>query len=532
MIPVKIFKKAKATPSSSRGSSSGISTYADTVLSETAKEALHANTADEATHASEAAHAALAKNLDPDSSDWQTIDNKDLETKKNAISETLTETEKRYLSKLNDDSTAGKIIFQKGFESDENSKFKKDIKVSGGAEIGNGVLIKGQSAEDLFKTEDYVSGSKGLNIWRDGRGRICGEIDKLTVRLKAIFAELEIRRKSFVGGNLMLSPAGSKIISVEKIVNTDTNAIVSYKCFFKADDGTTATTNTWKKGDLAVCQTFNIKEGTYKDVSNRYYWRLVIDAGDGYITLGNGEGQYDAAGTDEPLAGDVLVMRGNNTDTDRQSVIEFITGDSEPKISMTTGISGFTIGDEVVRISPSDTHFSSRIFRITDYDGQKIPIVLDKGAWDKDTTYYYYNRVSYNGSLWLLDGIAQGSSVKGVEPVEKTQTQWSKQVNKGDDGEKGDSEIIVTVYSDTGNVIRNGSGTIQLTAVVTSANVVLTNIPDIAYNWKRTSTDTKSDTGWNSRHEGAGKSITVTQEDIFRQAMFEVDVDTAQIKNI
>ena len=39
--------------------------------------------------------------------------------------------------------------------------------------------------------------------------------DYLTVRLKAYFAELEIRRLSYVGGSIVLTPAGSKIASVE-----------------------------------------------------------------------------------------------------------------------------------------------------------------------------------------------------------------------------------------------------------------------------------------------------------------------------
>lgn len=51
--------------------------------------------------------------------------------------------------------------------------------------------------------------------------------------------------------------------------------LIGWQCYILADDGTTATQNTWTKYDQAKCQTFNIQSGTYRGVENKFYWRLV-----------------------------------------------------------------------------------------------------------------------------------------------------------------------------------------------------------------------------------------------------------------
>ena len=52
--------------------------------------------------------------------------------------------------------------------------------------------------------------------------------------------------------------------------------------------------------------------------------------------------------------------------------------------------------------------------------------------------YYYNNSVTYNGSLWVLDGVAVGASVvAGTEPKDGS-TVWTKQVSKAASTNAGD----------------------------------------------------------------------------------------------
>lgn len=92
------------------------------------------------------------------------------------------------------------------------------------------------------------------------------------------------------------------------------------------------------------------------------------------------------------------------------------------------------------------------------------------------------------------------------------------------DGEDGEDAYSVQIYTDNGNIIKNGQGQVTLTAVVMKGGETLTDIPAASYSWKRTSTDTDSDTAWNSQHSGVGATITVSALEIWKRALFECQV--------
>lgn len=88
--------------------------------------------------------------------------------------------------------------------------------------------------------------------------------------------------------------------------------------------------------------------------------------------------------------------------------------------------------------------------------------------------------------------------------------------------------LKVKVLSDTGNVIHNGEGKVELTAYVYYRNVDITErIYEGRFSWKRESADTTGDRIWNRLHEGIGRRCTVTDEDVDRNAIFtcEVNID-------
>lgn len=129
-------------------------------------------------------------------------------------------------------------------------------------------------------------GAQGFSYYLDDYGKSHLWVDTLNVRMKALFAQLEIRKISYSGGTTIFSNAGSTLAKVAAISDTNGN-VLAYKCYATADDGTTRTANWWKVGMMALCQTFNVKDtGNYENVSNRYYWRLCIGVGQETLTDG------------------------------------------------------------------------------------------------------------------------------------------------------------------------------------------------------------------------------------------------------
>lgn len=185
---------------------------------------------------------------------------------------------KYFLSKQYDDIAQGQIRFMKGLKIGDG---EKGVDAKGNAKLADAVLsdVIVDRVHDVDSTpaDRVVVGAKGFDLYLGEDGKSHLYIDFLVARVKAFFAQLEIRRVSYSGGTTIFSNAGSTIAKVMELKNG--NDTVAYKCYAVADDGTTKTMNWWHVGMMALCQTFNVKSGTSNDVSNRYYWRLVVDTG-------------------------------------------------------------------------------------------------------------------------------------------------------------------------------------------------------------------------------------------------------------
>lgn len=398
----------------------------------------------------------------------------------------------RAISKLHDDTASGLITFLQGMAlgSDGQWSFNKD---------GEGRLYRMfLNGDENVMVASNIASNNCVNDARtgfmvtddDGTKYSYMEIDKLYVRYKAVFDELEIRKRTYVGGNAMFSDAASKIVGVEwldKVGNTTTDItkIHDFKCHLKTDDGTTQTQNLWRVNDLALCQTFNIKENKDTGVQNKAYWRKVTAVGDDYICLSNVDGEYEGFGVDHngdaaiygtsakvvlagadgvvsdgdvltdgadevkvpadfPEAEDAIVQCGNASDPTRQNMIELLTytpnvdsvlygGGAAPALIQYAGINGFTLnGKAKTVISPSGNVFRAKSFIIDLGGDASVHVPLDMGEWEQGTEYPYYARVSHKGELWLLNGIIEGETTK-EEPG--TKNAWTRQVAKGKDGD-------------------------------------------------------------------------------------------------
>ena len=203
------------------------------------------------------------------------------------------------------------------------------------------------SSDKGFEVGDYVPGELGIGgIFKiDENGDSYLEVDKALFRKIAYFVEIMIKKLSHVGGSIILSPASMKCSKVEE---NETY----YRCYFENEHEGKTINQEFVVGDQARSQTFNIKEGLSQNVSNQYYWRLVVGVGSNYIDLSKADCD---SGSGVPLAGDDIVQLGNRDNPSRQRAIILSSyGEGTPSIIMYRGIKSYSMSDAKMplRLSP------------------------------------------------------------------------------------------------------------------------------------------------------------------------------------
>lgn len=324
---------------------------------------------------------------------------------------------KHFLAKDKDDTAHGTITFEKV------QKFLQGLNIGDGNNYridGNGNAILSSVLVNLLKSLDFnESEQSGFAIKQRSDGKFQMFLTDLIVWGKAIFNTLLIRELSYVGGNIVLSPAAGKISYIKEVYSETTNELIGWKCYLLADDGTTSTINSFKVEDQVRCQTFNIAPGVYENVSNQNYWRLVtkVSAENEVITDAEGNELYDGKkfawiqiakdncmeGSDNPSAGDTIVLMGNRTDKSRQHLLMMETeGDSAPKLTMYRGVNSYTLKDKsIFDVGFDGINIVTKYFKMVNVSGEKIWTPIYLGDWREGTAYEYYNEVTWLGTRWL-----------------------------------------------------------------------------------------------------------------------------------
>ena len=339
-----------------------------------------------------------------------------------------------FVSRLFDGTANGTITFQKvqrllnGFFLGHSNEFSID---------GSGNAILSSVLVNLLKSLDFNEAEQtGFAIKQRSDGKFQMLLTDLIVWGKAIFNTLLIRELSYVGGNIVLSPAAGKISYIKEVYSETTNELIGWKCYLLADDGTTATINSFKVEDQVRCKTFNIKAGVYENVSNRDYWRLVtkVSTENEAITDDEGHELYDGKkfawiqiakdncmeGSDNPAAGDTIVLMGNKDESQksRQHLLLMETeGDSAPKFTMYRGINSYSLKDKAIfDVGFNGINIVSKYYHLTTVDGEKIWTPIYLGDWKEGTAYEYYDEVTWMGTRWLC--IVSEGQTTTAEPSE------------------------------------------------------------------------------------------------------------------
>ena len=458
--------------------------------------------------------------------------------------------DEKSLSRVHDDIAQGIIRFMQGLKLGNGEKGidAEGNAVLGNAVLGNAVLGDVQMLDAVLRrivSLGYDGATQqGFGIVDRGDGKFRLDIHDLQVWGKAIFQELEVRKLSYAGGNVYLSGSGGRIFKTEELIEAD--KLRGWRCWLLADDGTTATQNMWRVGDQARCQTFGLAD---KQKPTRSWWRLVTAVSEENVTLTDEVGNvlYDGkkfgwieiakdnceAGSDVPMAGDTIVLDGNQNpnERDRQGVMILeTTGPNTPRIVAYKGVVGYTHeGCEVFKLSPEGSRIVSTSFEWVSPTGDIIHIVNYRGEWQSGVSYGYYDQVSHGNGVWLCTN-SNGST---TEPKEGN-ADWQL-VMKAEKGDKGDDGVAyqVMITSDTGTVMINGSGEMTLKAtLLRNGEDISDTISNGSWSWWRQSADAEDDAVWNRLHEGVGRSCLITRDDVSRQAQFGCRVYISDSKTI
>ena len=441
-----------------------------------------------------------------------------------------------FLSRKTDDIAQGLIRFMQGLKLGDG---EKGIDADGNAVLGEAVLRRIVSLGYDGATQ------QGFGIVDRGDGKFRLDIHDLQVWGKAVFQELEVRKLSYAGGNVYLSGSGGRIFKAEELYD-EAGKVRGWRCWLLADDGTTATQNMWRVGDQARCQTFGLAD---KQKPTRSWWRLVTAVSEENVALTDESGNvlYDGKkfgwieiakdncepGSDVPMAGDTIVLDGNQNpnERDRQGVMILeTTGPNTPRIVAYKGVVGYTHeGCEVFKLSPEGSRIVSTSFEWVSPTGDIIHIVNYRGEWQSGVSYGYYDQVSHGNGVWLCTN-SNGST---TEPKEGN-ADWQL-VMRAEKGEKGDDGVAyqVMITSDTGTVMINGSGKMTLNAtLLRNGEDISDTISNGSWSWWRQSADAEDDAVWNRMHEGVGRSCLITRDDVSRQAQFGCRVYMSDSKSI
>lgn len=445
------------------------------------------------------------------------------------------------LSKINDDIAQGIIRFMQGLKLGNGVK---GIDANGNAVLGD-VQMLDAVLRRIVSLGYNGATQQGFGIVDRGDGKFRLDINDLQVWGKAVFQELEVRKLSYAGGNVYLSGSGSKIFKTEELY-AEAGKLRGWRCWLLADDGTTATQNMWRVGDQARCQTFGLAN---KQKPTRSWWRLVTAVSEENVVLTDelGNELYDGKkfawieiakdncelGSDVPMAGDTIVLDGNQNPNERERqgvMILETTGANTPRIVAYKGVVGYTHeGCEVFYLSPQGSRIVSTSFEWVSPTGDIIHIVNYRGEWQSGVSYGYYDQVSHGNGVWLCTNI-NGST---TEPKEGN-ADWQL-VMKAEKGEKGDDGVAyqVMITSDTGTVMINGSGKMTLNAtLLCNGEDISDTVGNSAWLWWRKSADAEDDAVWNRLHEGVGRSCLITRDDVDRQAQFGCRVYISDTKSI
>ena len=342
-----------------------------------------------------------------------------------------------FIRKDKDDSTQGSLTVGKSLQVNKGLNVNGDATIKSSLYVwGVGTFRKMLSAiggllvRGFIKIGDFISGLQGGYIDEQGNS----ELESLILRSYLAVPELRYNRITFFEGYNVISPGGGLTID-DYVIN---------------EDGSITVTPRLEEGEPC---------GQFVDDILLGYWHSKTASGD---FAGFAKVQFRVVSVDYDAKTFVmlpnpdlelhieknmkLAQTGNFTNTERQTYIVIDTRYGNNCITLYDGVNTWTPtaamakawfgkkkGVDIHGIDAStysavlqNIIMTGKIYQVDQISGQDIPVPIDKGAWASGQRYAYYDRVTYNGSLWLCvneNGTTTEPSV--------SESSWLEQVAAG-----------------------------------------------------------------------------------------------------
>ena len=323
----------------------------------------------------------------------------------------------------------------------------------------------------VFGKDGFAPGLTGFGAKIDELGR--GEMRRLTVWEELIVPLLVYNRVDVVIGDKWRSPGAGIIETVTPDTDADGILLPSGTATLKLEDGEIGAIavddmnmGIWHFGDgRDATDDSDDGQGNFTFAGfTTAYWRVteVSDNNNKTFRYALRPG-YDV----HPQPQMTFSCRGNFTNADRQtSVYETRTYTrmlwkqntweiGVQNIAMQFGdlsnLNIFGMNMEGYSMYLNSVYFTGTITQVKP-DGTPVITANDRGAWVNNTQYYYYDRVSHNGCIWLCvneDGT-------DTEPSNDNPN-WLLQVSKGDAGQDGTSFRILGSKDDESQLPQEGN---------------------------------------------------------------------------
>lgn len=251
-------------------------------------------------------------------------------------------------------------------------------------------------------------------------GQTYMEVDRLKVRLKAFFEQLEVQKVGYVGGKIVVSKGqGVDILDVEEIYDSEGN-LSAYRCYFLGEQEGRRINNLLRVNDQMICKDENISEGSTDGATNKYYWRLVTAVSSDVVKRGNNVCHWaDLSATDcdtnsdIPSVGDTICQLGNRTDIDRQGaeVLSVVDANS-PSFTIYSGINSYSlVNKEYIDMGVSGGKAFCNIYGST-YIGDRN---RENGyiSWDYDKEENVW-KMRVKGTIDITSPLSSGGTIGGA----------------------------------------------------------------------------------------------------------------------
>lgn len=362
----------------------------------------------------------------------------------------------------------------------------------------------------IFGNQGFASGLTGFGAKIDKYGH--AEFDSISIRKFLEVPELRYNRVEIQLGDKWNAPGAGIIESVEQI--TSTTGVIT----LKLEDGEIGAVDL---GDLCmgIFHSDNDLDNAVSDSDdskgNRQFagFCTVYFEVTNILDLNRKRIGYTLRPVDDswtkqyhPQPSMNFVAYGNKTNVDRQTscystrtYTRYLVNQNDweqkgSNIAMQFGdlsnLNTFGLSMEGYSAYLNSVYFTGTITQVKP-SGEEVKYANDRGVWEPNTHYDYYDRVSVEGSIWLCTNI-NGTTSKPSD----TNPDWLLQVSMGADGK---TYYLHIKYSNDGGATftgNNGEDSGEYMGVLTDLNPQSSNNP-ADYQWSKIKGETggKGDPG-------------------------------------